>query len=180
MKRAFEPSWRIPSNRLSWQIALVQSDLPRRHREALRRKVDDVVGPRLLEKRAHREEIAQVGLDQGDPVAQVLDVLRLAPPAERADHLGALRERVLGEVAADETGDASDQNAHVAHTTTVDAALQPTAIPAAARAARRRGAPARAPGARRRPRTTRGTRRSAPPASARASRCGAARRRAPP
>src|SRR5439155_26447065 len=91
---------------------------PRRHHEALRREVDDVVGPRLLEEGAHREEIAQIGLEQADPVAQVLDVLRLAPPAERADHLGALGERILGEVTADEARDARDEDAHPDHTTT--------------------------------------------------------------
>src|SRR4029453_17526473 len=79
--------------------------------EALRRQVNDVVRPRLLEERAHREEIAQVALDQVDPLAQVLDVLGLAPPAQRADHVGPALERELAEMAAHETGDSNDQNA---------------------------------------------------------------------
>src|SRR5262249_6977814 len=47
-----------------------------------------------------------------DAVAQMLDVLGLAPPAQRADHVRAALERELGEMAAHKTRDSSDQNAH--------------------------------------------------------------------
>ena len=81
--------------------------------------MNDVVGPRLLEEPAHGEHIAQVALDQADPLAQVLDVLGLAPPAKRPDHVGPPLECELGEVAAHETGDSSDQNAHGSYPTPV-------------------------------------------------------------
>src|SRR5438093_61411 len=55
---------------------------------------------------------AQVGLDEGDPRPQVVDVLALAPPPAGAEDLRALGERVFGHVAADEPGDAGDQYPH--------------------------------------------------------------------
>src|SRR2546428_4514735 len=86
--------------------------LPRRRHEALGCQMNDAVGPRLLEERAHGEQITQVGLDQVDPLAQGLDVLGLAPPTKRADHVGAALESELGEVAAHEACDAGDQETH--------------------------------------------------------------------
>src|SRR6185295_18994657 len=87
---------------------------PRRRHEALRGEVEDVVGLRLLERPAHRGEIAQVGLDQVDLALEVLDVVGPAPPAVEAEDLdvGMLGEQVVGEVRAGETGDASDQGLH--------------------------------------------------------------------
>ena len=92
--------------------------LPRGRDEALRREVDDDVRPRLGEDVADREHVPQVRLDQRHPAAEVLDVLGLAAPAERADDLRTLRQRPLREVAADEPADARDEDAHSAHTTT--------------------------------------------------------------
>jgi hypothetical protein len=43
-------------------------------------------------------------------VAQVIDVLGLAPPPAGAPDLGAARQRVLGEVTPDEPRDPGDEN----------------------------------------------------------------------
>ena len=155
----------------------LRRSLPRGRHEALGREVHDIVGPRLLEERPHREEIAQIALDQADPVAQVLDVLGLTPPAERPGHLGTLVQHVLGEVAADKAGDTGDEGAHRDHTTT---GARSSPAPGGAHGATQGAAPARAPDARRRARTTTDRLRSAPRASARAPRRGGARRRGPP
>src|SRR2546425_7779977 len=80
---------------------------------ALRRQVDDEVGPRRRDQLLHRREVAQITLDEGDAVAQVIDVLGLAPPPVRAEHLGAFSQRQLREVTADEPRDAGDEDPHV-------------------------------------------------------------------
>src|SRR5215471_4848153 len=89
--------------------------LPRGGHEALRGEVHDVGGLGGLEEVPHRREVAQVALDEADPAAEMIDVLGLAPPANGAEDLGALRERELGHMAADEAGDAGDQDPHVPH-----------------------------------------------------------------
>ena len=86
--------------------------LPRRAHDALRGQMHDVVRARPRDERPHRRVIPQVGLDEGDAPAQMLDVLGRALPSTRAEDLGALGERVLRHVAADEARDAGDQHPH--------------------------------------------------------------------
>ena len=108
--------------------------------ERLRGQVHDVVRPRALEQIAHRGELAQVGLDQLETVAEVLDVLGVAAPAQRADHVRLLRQGPLGEMAADEPRDPRDQHPH--HDILLQRALRgaspPGTRPRRRRACRRR------------------------------------------
>src|SRR3989442_7566685 len=87
--------------------------VPGRVHVALGRQVNDEVGARRRDELVHRREVTQITLDQGDAVAQVIDVLGLAPPPVRAEHLGALGQRELGEVTTDESRNAGDEDPHV-------------------------------------------------------------------
>src|SRR2546427_8252890 len=90
----------------------LRGGVPGRVHVTLRRQVDDEVGARRRDELVDRREVTQIALDQRDAVAQVIDVLGLAPPAVRAEDLGALGQRELREVAADEPRDAGDGDPH--------------------------------------------------------------------
>jgi hypothetical protein len=86
--------------------------MPGHAHEALRGQVHDEVRLGDLEERAYRGEVPKIGLDKGDFVAEMVDVLRLAPPPVGAEDLRALGEGVLGHVAPYKPGDAGDQHSH--------------------------------------------------------------------
>src|SRR6266542_4002174 len=81
--------------------------------EALSGQMHDVRRLGGFEQHPHRGQVAKIRLDQRDLCAQMLDVLGLAPPSARAEHLGALPEGVLRHVASDESRDSRDQQSHV-------------------------------------------------------------------
>src|SRR5262249_57854536 len=57
--------------------------------------------------------VANIALDTPHPVAKVLDVLETAPPAVDAEDLDvAPGDEIIGQVAAHETGESRDQDAH--------------------------------------------------------------------
>ena len=106
----------------------------------------DVVRARPRDERPHRRVIPQVGLDEGDAPAQMLDVLGRALPPTGTENLGALGERVLRHVAADEARDAGDQHPH--GSTVYKRAIGPE-TPISRKTARRTRERGRAPHARR-------------------------------
>src|SRR5258705_1143739 len=80
--------------------------------EALGGQVDHEVRVGDLEERAHRGQVAKIGLEKGHLGAEMVDVLRLAPPPVGAEDLRPLGEGVLGHVAPHKPGDAGDQHSH--------------------------------------------------------------------
>src|SRR2546422_6176223 len=111
--------------------------LPGRADERLRGEMNDAIGMRALDEIARRREIAQLRLDEGDALAEVLDVLGVAAPAQGAHHLGPATERELREMTADEPRDPRDQDPHPSHTTTAPAPPRRCPRPSSPSAGRR-------------------------------------------
>src|SRR5262249_32519680 len=118
-RRAVELAHRLEQIHLTDDIRVKRLGrrLPRRVNEALRRQMDDVVRPCLLEHHPDRKHVAKIRLDEHHAVAQRLAVLPPAPPPNRSEHLGATLNGVLSKVTAHESGDAGDQNPHRGNTT---------------------------------------------------------------
>ena len=91
--------------------------LPGGGHEALRAEVVDLGRARLLERLGERRRIEQVGLDERDPVGQMVDPLEVLGrgAADHPEHLVTLVEEEIGQVGAVLAGDAGDQRplAHV-------------------------------------------------------------------
>ena len=83
--------------------------MPGHWHEALRGKVEDVVRCRLLQEVAHRTGVTQVALEKVDAVADVVNALCVAPPADRAPEVDAiLLQQIFCQMASHEAGNPCD------------------------------------------------------------------------